>query len=249
MIKKVLSGVNFGSVLRVRRIGVLIILISLLSLRAQGQDNNHNQAWFDISGSIKLSDQLSLIPEVGFRTEPSIDLNQVYFRTYLNFRPHRAIKLSAWAAQFNSWRSDNQRATEVRTSQFVSVYWPRVAGFKFEYRLGLDQRIFFLPGYELRKYVHRSRIKIGLHTPVFSLLKSPKAFYGNGSFEVLRNMNQQEVIQWIDHDWISVTLGYRLSESLKIEANMLLINLLDPVTNDFEREITVYRLRFKGNFH
>jgi hypothetical protein len=91
-------------------------------------------------------------------------------------------------------------------------------------------------------------VRIGLHSPVFAVIGSTKSFYANGSFEVLRNVNQKEITQWIDHDWITATLGYKISEAMKIEANLLLINLLDPITHEFEREITVFRLRFKYNF-
>ena len=105
--------------------------------------------------------------------------------------------------------------------------------------------MFYQPGYELQGHVHRSRVKIGLHTPQFSLFGSQKGFYANAGFELLRNMNQLETRQWFDHDWITAALGYRVTSSVKIEANMLLINGLNPITNEFEREITVYRLRLK----
>jgi hypothetical protein len=127
------------------------------------------------------------------------------------------------------------------------LYWPQIGGFKFEHRFGLDQRMFYLPGYELRKTVHRSRYKLGLHTPAFALFGSEKRFYANASFEVLRNMNQAETALLIDHDWVTVVFGARLTENIKLESNVLLINCLDPETLDFEREISVFRLRLKCN--
>jgi hypothetical protein len=206
---------------------------------------NHNQVWTDVSASFKATERLIITPETGYRIEPSIQMNQVYFRTYFSYRATDKIKLSVWAAHFNTWRANGQRAMEVRTSQYVYLFWPRIKGFKFEHRFGLDQRMFYHPGYELRKYVHRSRFRLGLHTPRFSMLGSERRFYANGSFEILRNMNQTEVAQWIDHDWITVVFGVELNQRMKLETNVLLINCLDPLTSDFEREITVFRLRLK----
>jgi hypothetical protein len=224
------------------------LFLSLSNSRSQAQNSQHNQAWFDASLKIKPTPKLTVTPEVGYRSEPAIKLNQVYLRTYLTYQVHKNVKLSVWAAHFNSWKPAKQRAIEVRTSQFVSLFWPNVAGFRFEHRLGLDQRLFYFSGYALNKYVHRSRVRLGLHTPNFALLGTSKNFYANASFEVLRNINQSETTQWVDHDWITMVVGFRMNKNLKIEANILMINLFDPIELEFEREITVFRLRLKGNF-
>lgn len=223
------------------------LLFGLPASRGNAQNLQHRQAWFDLSLRIKPLKNFSVTPEIGYRTEPGIRLNQVYLRTYLSYQVHKNIKLSVWAAQFNSSKPANQRAIEVRTSQFLTLYWPNIAGFRFAHRLGLDQRFFYLPGYEMSRQVHRSRVRIGLHTPGFGIFGSSKKLYANASFEVLHNINQGETSLWIDHDWITMVLGFRMNENVNIEANILLINLLDPISMEFEREITAFRLRLKGN--
>ena len=219
--------------------------MTLVSGKSFGQENKHNQIWTDVSASLKLSKKLTLTPELGYRTEPGLDLHQAYLRTYFSYRPNKTVKLSAWAAQFNSWRPGMFRGMEVRTSQFVYLFWPRINGFKFEHRFGFDQRMFYLPGYELRKQVHRSRFKIALHSPKFSVFEARRKFYANAGFEILRNMNQGENGLWIDHDWVTAAFGMELNDEVRLEANMLLINCLNPLTYQFEREITVFRLRLK----
>ena len=98
---------------------LMSIILLLLPLYSAAQDSKHNQVWFDVSAKINLAKGLTLTPEFGYRTEPSIKLNQLYLRTYLSYRPNEFVKLSLWAAQFNASRPENLRAIEVRTSVII----------------------------------------------------------------------------------------------------------------------------------
>ena len=60
-------------------------------------------------------------------------------------------------------------------------------------------------------------MRIGLHSPAFSIIGSGRNFYANASFELLRNMNQKELVQWVDHDWVTVILGYQVNDVIKLE--------------------------------
>ena len=231
-------------------IKILAIISTLLTVEfteVSAQKFRHNQIWLDLTSTFKLTNTLKSNVEIGYRVEPSEKLNQTYFRSMLFYTPQKYIKMSLWVAQYNSRRPEGS-AIELRTSEFLYVSWPSIQGFKFVHRFGLDQRMFYTSGYDLSKYVHRSRYRFGLHSPYFSLFKSKPSYYVKVSFEVLKNINQQDAAIWVDHDWLSLNLGYSVNKKLSLEAHILLIHGFNPITQDFEGEISVMRLRLKFKF-
>jgi len=227
---------------------ILLLIIWLLPGMSTAQEINHNQVWLDATGAIPLSNKLTVSPELGYRSEPLSNLDQFYLRTYLGYSPHQLVKLNIGVGHFTTLVASDFKVTEIRTSEFLSFCWPQIGGFKVVQRVGLDQRMYYQQDYDYSKTIHRSRYRIGLKSPMFSVLGSGKKLYSSASFELLSNINNEEVQLWIDHDWITIIMGAKISKTVNLEGHVLLINKLDPEMNKFQREISVFRLRLKYNF-
>lgn len=226
----------------------LVLFISLHPELSLAQEINHNQVWLDATGTIGLSKKLKISPELGYRTEPASGLDQFYLRSYLGYTPHKQVKLNLGVGHFSTYASGNFKVTELRTSEFLTFCWPQVGGFTFEQRLGFDQRMYYQQNYDYFKTVHRSRYRIGINSPTFSVFNSGPIMYSSASFELLSNINKEEVQLWIDHDWITFILGAKISKDVRVEGHVLLINKMNPEIAKFQREISVFRLRVKYSF-
>jgi hypothetical protein len=224
----------------------LIILLALASGNGKAQSLTHQQYWIDINPNFTLTNKINLATEIGYRTEPTINIRQTYFRGFLKFDLHDKVKLSVGAAEFVSWRERDFKSTELRLEQYFTIVWPKIGGFKFTHRFGVNQRWFSYPESN-SLFVCRSRYRLGLHSPKFSVLHSSDRFYASASVEFLRNINTYEDGQWFDHEWVTAVVGAEISKRVKLEGHLLLINRNLPESHDFLREASALRLRIFYN--
>ena len=224
----------------------LVVLLSFASGHGIAQSLNHRQYWIDINPTFTLLNKVKLTTEIGYRTEPAITIKQTYFRGFLNLDLHDKLKLSVGAAEFISWRERSFRSTEFRLVQYFTIVWPQIGGFKFKHRFGVNQRWFTYPESNT-VFIGRCRYRLGLYSPKFSVLNSGNRFYASASIEILRNINTSEEGQWFDHEWVTVIAGARITEKIRLEGHLLLINRNLPESHDFLREVSALRLRIFYN--
>ena len=235
------------SPMRLFLIAISILLITQINVYAQGSSNF--QIWTDFSPSYNFSEQWTIGGDVGYRIEPETKFQVAYIRPAINYKLSKIINLTAGVANFNSWEPHKFIKTEIRTFQFIAVSWPRIGGFKFKHRLGLEQRWFYLAEFNLDKYVNRSRYYLELKSPKFTLFRISAPFFVTANFEILRDLNNNEFGKLADHNRYTLGIGNYITDRFRAEVRFKLINTVDPLTKNYIREINVLRIRLYYRFN
>ena len=219
------------------------ILLLLISSNCWGQGESKFQIWTDINPVYNLSEKWRVGGDTGYRIEPSSSLQSVYIRPGINFKPNKVINFTIGVASTYTWEPQEFLKTEVRTFQFISVSWPRLWGFQFRHRLGLEQRWFYFAEPNLKEYANRTRYYLEVKSPGFTLFKLKSKFFITANFEILRDLNNDEFGKLADHNRYTLGIGNQVSERLSAEIRIKLINIVDPILNSYIREINVLRVR------
>lgn len=217
-----------------------------LDVWAQGTSNF--QIWTDFDPSFNLSKQWKIGGDLGYRVEPAANFHVAYVRPGINYKPNKIINFAVGIANFNSWESGEFIKREIRTFQLIVVAWPKIGGFQFKHRLGLEQRWFYLAEFSLNKYVNRSRYYLEIKSPKFSLFTIKAPFFLTANLEILRDLNDNEFGRLVDHNRYTLGIGNHITDSFRAEVRFKLINTVDPLTNSFIREINVLRIRLYYRF-
>jgi len=231
-----------------KKILLAIGITWLIQMVAIAQNSDKFQIWTDFSPSYNLSEKWRIGGDVGYRIRLSTKSQTAYIRPGLSFNPSKIINFTVGFANFNSWNPDEFTSAELRTFQFVVVSWPQIKGFQFKHRIGLEQRWFYLPGFELNKFTPRARYYLELKSPKFNLFGMDSPFFLMANFEILRDINQNTIGRLIDHNRYTIGVGNHVSERFRAEVRLKIINLVDPDINEFVRDIGVLRLRFYYKF-
>jgi hypothetical protein len=213
------------------------------NINCWGQGESKFQIWTDVNPSFNLSEQWRIGGDVGYRIEPSSSVQSVYIRPGINYKPNKIVNFTIGIASTYLWTPDEHIKTEVRTFQFVSVSWPRLGGFQFRHRLGLEQRWFYFAEPNLKEYVNRTRYYLEVKSPNFTLFKLKSQFFITANLEILRDLNNNEFGKLVDHNRYTLGIGNQVTERLRAELRFKLINTIDPLLNSFIREINVLRIR------
>jgi len=212
------------------------------------QATSNFQLWTDFNPSYNLSEQWKIGGDVGYRIEPSANFHVAYIRPGINYKPNKIINFTVGIANFNSWEAGEFIKSEIRTFQFIVIAWPKIAGFQFKHRLGLEQRWFNFAELNLNKYVNRSRYYLEVKSPKFPLFNIKAPFFLTANLEILRDLNDNEFGRLIDHNRYTLGIGNHITDSFRAEVRFKLINTVDPLTNSFIREINVLRIRLYYRF-
>jgi hypothetical protein len=224
----------------------IIGLMAQLDVWAQGSSNFH--IWTDFNPSFNLSEQWKIVGDLGYRVEPAENFHVAYVRPGIIYEPNKIINFAAGIANFNSWESGEFIKREIRTFQLIVVAWPKIAGFQFKHRLGLEQRWFYLAELNLNEYVSRSRYYLEIKSPQFNLFNIKAPFFITANLEILRDLNDNEVGRLVDHNRYTLGIGNHITDRFRAEVRYKLINTVDPLTNSFIREINVLRIRLYYRF-
>ena len=227
---------------------VLAFVCLMVQIDTWAQATSNFQLWTDFNPSYNLSEHWKIGGDVGYRIEPSANFHVAYLRPGINYKPNKIINFTVGIANFNSWEAAEFIKSEIRTFQFIAVSWPRIAGFQFKHRLGLEQRWFHLAEFNLDEYVNRSRYYLEIKSPSFNLFKIKPPFFITANLEILRDLNDNELGKLIDHNRYTIGVGNQITERFRAEIRFKLINTVDPLLSSFIREINVLRLRIYYRF-
>lgn len=218
-----------------------LAIIAKINVRAQGTSNF--QIWTDFSPTYNFNEQWKIGGDVGYRIEPSTNFQVAYIRPGISYQPNKIINFGVGVASFNSWEPPEYIKTEIRIFQYIVVSWPRIGGFQFNHRLALEQRWFYLAEFNLDTYVNRTRYYLELKSPKFTLFKLKSLFFITANFEILRDLNNNEFGKLGDHNRYTLGIGNYITDRFRAEVRFKLINVVDPLTNNYIREINVLRIR------
>lgn len=226
----------------------VFLVIAICLNKAQAQSNSNFQVWSDLNASIKLNEKLDFGGDIGYRIEPSSNDQTIYIRPILGYNASNILNFSFGGAIFNTFRSDIFNSSEFRAFQFVVLKWPKFGGFEFKHRFGLEQRFFYIENFDFDGFSHRMRYYLEVKTPSFELFNSKFLFFVMGNFELLTDLNKNEVVSLFDHNRITIGVGSQISEKIKVELRSKLISFVNPVLNSYVREIGVMRIRLYYQF-
>ena len=232
--------------MRLILIAISIVLVAQINVCAQGSSNF--QIWTDFSPSYNLNEKWEIAGDLGYRIEPATSWQSAYVRPRIKFKPYKMVNFAAGTAYFHSWESDRFLNTEIRTFEYIVVSWPRIGGFQFNHRVALEQRWFYLAEFDFDKYVNRARYYLELKSPKFNLFKLGSPFFITANLEILRDINNNEFGRLADHNRYTLGIGNQITDNFKAEIRFKLINIVDPLTNNYIREINVLRIRLYYRF-
>jgi hypothetical protein len=225
---------------------LLFFLLTQGHIHAQG--TSKFQIWTDFNPSFDLSEKWRLGGDIGYRIATSVNSQTAYIRPIIGFKLNKTFSLAAGVASFNSWDDGMFTKAEIRTFEFLLISWPNIGGFTFKHRLGMEQRWHYLPGYDLSDYVNRSRYYLELKSPKFSLFNISSLFFVMANFEILRDLNNNELGRLADHNRYTIGAGNQVTDNFRAEVRFKIINTVDPLAKSFIREISVVRVRLYYHF-
>jgi uncharacterized protein DUF2490 len=228
------------------------IILALLGFsnanKVKAQSTSKFQVWSDFNPSFKLNENWKIGGDIGYRIEPSTNIQSLYVRPGVNYNPNGIINFTFGVANFNTIRVDKFNTTEFRSFQFIVLKWPNIGGFRFKHRIGLEQRIFFVESIDLNEFSHRARYFFEVKSPNFNLFDIGSPFFAMGNFELLKNVNINEIESLFDHNRYTVGLGNVISDKLRVELRYKIISFADPALKSFVKEIDVLRIRLYYQF-
>lgn len=231
-----------------RKIALILLLILIYFNKVQAQSNSNFQVWTDFTSSVKLNEKWKTGGDIGYRIEPSTNDQIVYIRPAIKYSFNDLLNFSVGVANFNTIRSNIFNTTEFRTFQFVVLKWPNIGGFRFKHRIGLEQRFFYIENLEFDNFAHRARYYLEVKSPKFNLFSLSTPFYLLGNFELLKDVNKNDVASLFDHNRFTIGIGSAIGDKFSTEVRYKLISFIDPVLKSYVREVNVLRVRFYYQF-
>ena len=232
--------------MRLFLISVSLGLIAQLNVSAQGSSKFH--IWTDFTPSYKLSDHWRLAGDVGYRFSLTSSWQSAYIRPGISYIFHKNITFSVGAAYFHTWEPQVYNTSEFRSFQFLVVAWPRIGNFQFRHRLGIEQRWLSSNELNLDEYVNRARYYLELISPKFTLFNLPAPFFITANFEILRDIENNEIGKLGDHNRYTIGIGNHINDRFRAEMRFKIINSVDPIINSYVREVNVIRVRLYYKF-
>jgi uncharacterized protein DUF2490 len=206
------------------------------------------QIWHDITPTFQFSRHWRFGGDIGYRIEPSSGSQKAYIRPGISYLANKIINFTIGVANFNSWKKVEFTSAEFRTFGFIVVNWPKLGGFTFKHRLGVEQRRFYKPGDGLNEVVYRARYYLEFKSPNFTLFGLKAPFFLMTNFEILRDMGNDSFGRLADHNRYTLGVGNNVTKQFRAEVRFKLIDLIDPNINEFIREINIVRLRLYYRF-
>ena len=231
-----------------KKVFVLVFVVSFVNSELFAQGAKKFEVWTDFDPWYNLNEKWKVGGDLGYRFQPSTGDQTAYIRPGINYKPFKILSFSVGIANFNSWNPDKFEVAEFRTFQFVKVSWPKIGEFKFNHRLGLEQRWFYIPEIGLNEFVHRARYYLELVSPNFNLFGLDSPFYLTANFETLRDISNNDLGTLVDHNRYTFGLGNHITEQFRADVRFKIITLVDPVTSSFIREVNIIRVRLYYQF-
>lgn len=230
-----------------RSIGSIISLIAVVffttGLLTSVQAQSKFQLWTDFNPTYKLDKKWTLGGDLGYRIEPESGKQTVYVRPTVIYKLNPVFKLSAGVANYNIWDSDHYKSFEFRSFLFTHVSWPKLGEFVFSHRLGIEQRWFMIQPDDISISDQRIRYYLQLKSPNFNLFNLKQPFYGLINYELLRDISKAEILKLFNQNRITLALGSEVTERLKIDARLKIMSFVNPLNNNFVRDLDVLRIR------
>jgi Protein of unknown function (DUF2490) len=227
---------------------IFTLLMLMAHSASKAQSRSEFQIWTDFTPSYKLAEQWEVGGDLGYRIQPSNGGQIAYIRPGITYKANGVVKFTVGIANFNTWGPEVFIKREIRTFQFIYISWPNIAGFKFNHRLGIEQRWFNLPQLNLKEYVNRSRYYLEVKSPEFTLFKLKSPFFVTANLEILRDIGQNELGRLLDHNRYTLGIGSQISKQFRADIRVKLINIVDPTIKNFVREINILRVRLYYRF-
>ncbi len=222
---------------------ILFLLCLITRFDVMAQTTSKFQIWNDFNPTFRINERWQVGGDLGYRIQPSANFHTAYIRPEVSYILNKILYFTIGVANFNRWEPDNFNSIELRTFQFVNALWPRVNGFQFKHRLGLEQRWFYLPEPEQVKYISRARYYLEVKSPKFKLFGLGSPFFVEGNVEFLRDVNNDELGRLFDHDRFTFGIGNHITDRFRADLRYRFINLVEITSNTFVREFNVLRVR------
>jgi hypothetical protein len=222
---------------------ILGFILLAATSQSQSQSNPAFQIWTDFNPRVRLTEQFKIVGDIGYRIEPESSAQSFLIRGAARYSPNQILSFDLGLAEFITWNTSFFNSSEFRTFQFLFVNWPNIGKFRFQHRLGIEQRIFRFSDLRANQFVHRARYRLGVKSPEFSLFGSTIPFYIKANAELLRDLNDEDISVLIDGDRFMIGFGSLLSEKLRSELQFQVMALHDPAIKKFIRNIDLIRIR------
>ena len=222
---------------------ILGFILLAATSQSQSQSNPAFQIWTDFNPRIQLNQKLKIVGDIGYRIEPESNAQSFILRGALRYSPNRILSLDLGLGEFITWDTEIFNSSEFRTFQFLFLNWPNLGEFKFQHRLGIEQRWFNFSDFDAKEFVHRARYRLGLKSPDFSIFGSSIPFYIKANVEFLRDLNDEEISVFIDGDRFMIGLGSLWTDKLRTELQFQIMALNDPAIKKFIRDVDLIRIR------
>jgi hypothetical protein len=204
--------------------------------------------WFDYNHTQFLTPDLSIVGDIGFRTDLSnAEWNLTYIRPGVNYRINSTFVVQGNVAMFLTFNDVIPNSTEFRLAQEARATWPRFSEFRFQHRVRAEQRFFTfenLPGFEespSSDQSYRLRYFLSGTTDYFNVGPVGNLFV-TGSAEYFIPMGDESESVFADESRFYAGFGQLLTKGWSYVLHFMWINSRND-SGDFEANEFVIRLR------
>jgi hypothetical protein len=122
---------------------ILTSLAFLLSGTLVWGQSSTSSAWFDYNHAQFLTADLSIVGDIGYRTNLSGQgFNLFLLRPGVNYRINSTFQVQGNISTFLTLNDEAPNSTEFRLAQEVRATWPQFKKFRFTHRLRAEERFF-----------------------------------------------------------------------------------------------------------
>lgn len=213
---------------------------SFFSTCATAQTIDLANPWVDFNVKHKLTDQLAIGGDMGYRTVLNgLNIHQLMIRPTLFWKPNQAFTFDFAISDWHTF-DETTDVHEFRLAQQMTIRWPKVPSLKLDHRFRFEERFFFVNG--TRENANRFRYRLAVGPPDFKIFKSGNTFYALGSWEAFLPISSSfKTILGSNQRW-EIMLGYHFSPTF--HAGFHFIPETSHVNGtDYDLAKYIYRLR------
>lgn len=222
------------------------IFFCFLCFLAEAQDNS--AGWFDYNHTQFLNPDLSIVGDLGYRTNFSgDDFHLFYLRPGVKYRINNTWKVQGNLGTFFTFNDETPNSTEFRLAQEVQATWPRLKRFRFSHRLRAEERFFQLEEVEGLEGSGRSDQSVRLRyflagTTNYRNIGPLGNVYLTGSIEFFANLGEETQGLVSDQSRIYGGWGQLLDKGWSYVVHLMWLRSRNDFGN-FQSDEFVVRLR------
>lgn len=202
---------------------LLIVLVFALPSLVKAQDTRLKfDAWTDIATIYSFSANFRYDGDYGIRhLLSSRNFTQIYLRPSVRYRFEPWLMVHGGFAWFQSFFTNNENYLEMRPWVGLRILWPRIDGWVVSNYLRFEYRISRFENESEWNRQLRGRFQVQVTSPNFSIGDNEK-FYALAFIEPFQNIDTSGDQFFADRLRINFGFGNRLTNSFRIELNLML---------------------------